>query len=88
MRVKVGDAWIRVLKDGVVYHYSSSQYADEFGHTPTKPTEGESIFGGRYTNSTFKVSKEGTKWDSLTDDVGYTNTGSFDLNQESHSVTD
>ena len=87
MKVKNGDAWIRVIKDGVVYHYSSSQYAAEFGHTPTKPKEGESLFGGRYSNRTFAASKEGTKWDSFTDDTT-ANTGSFDLNQESHTVND
>tara|TARA_Y100001963_G_C6662146_1_gene390995 strand:- start:650 stop:910 length:261 start_codon:yes stop_codon:yes gene_type:complete len=86
MKVKEGSAWVRVMKNGVVHHYTEAEYLAEFGHKPIKPTDGEGLFGGRYSNSTFKLSKEGTKWDSLTDDVRLTNTGSFDLNQEDHTV--
>ena len=86
MKVKDGDAWIRIMKNGVVYHYSSSQYAEEFGTIPVKPRPTEALFGGRYSHTTFKISKEGTQWDSLTDDIGYTNTGSFDLNTEADTV--
>jgi len=86
MKVKDGDAWIRVMKDGVVYHYSGSQYAAEFGHTPVKPKEGEALFGGRYSHRTFAnvLTAEGTP----ATQAQHANTGSFDLNAEAHSVTD
>ena len=84
MKVKDGTAWIRVMKQGVVYHYSSSQYAAEFGHIPTKPREGEALFGGRYTHTTFAdvATTEGTPATK----AQHANTGSFDLNQEAHTV--
>ena len=69
MKVKSGTDWVRVIKNGVVHHYTEAEYLAEFGHKPIKPREGESIFGGRYTHRTFKESKEGTAWDSLSDDT-------------------
>ena len=82
MKVKTGTAWIRVIKNGAVSYYSSSQYAEEFGHTPIKPREGESLFGGRYTHTKFAdaATTEGTPGTS------HANTGSFDVNQEEHTL--
>ncbi len=87
MKVKDATAWVRVMKNGVVHHYTEAEYKAEFGHTPVKPNPGEALFGGRYTNRTFEASQEGTAWDSLTGDT-LANSGSFDLNQEAHTVTD
>ena len=86
MKVKTGTTWIRVMKEGVVHHYSSSQYETEFGHAPTKPDEGEALFGGRYTHTTFADTHTNTGTSAT--NAQHANTGSFDLNQESHTVSD
>ncbi len=82
MKVKTGTDWVRVIKNGVVHNYTEAEYLAEFGHKPIKPREGESIFGGRYTHTTFADAHTATG----TTGTSHANTGSFDLNQEAHSV--
>ena len=82
MKVKNGDAWIRVIKNGVVHNYTEAEYLDEFGLVVVKPVPGKSLFGGRYSHSTFADAHTATG----TTGTSHANTGSFDVNQEEHTL--
>ena len=45
----------RVYVDGQYKEFTEAQYETEFGYKPTRPREGERLFGGRYEHKTFAI---------------------------------
>ena len=53
----MADQYFRYV-DGVLTSYTAAEYSSSFGHPPTKPRQGEKLFGGRYENRTFFTASE------------------------------